>query len=60
MTAVSSLGRGISRGRQRANEVLVTRPRECTNKKGTDGTLISIVSNYFKLKMQDWRLVQYR
>ena len=54
--------RGATRGRrERASEILKTRPDHIDSKRGQGGDPVQIMANYFKLKMKtEWRLYQYR
>jgi len=51
----------IARGAGGDRALLVTRPTECTDKKGTSGIKFQCVANYFPLvRKPDWNLYQYR
>ncbi|XP_015112810.1 piwi-like protein Siwi [Diachasma alloeum] len=61
--AGASMGRGALRGRRIINaEILNTRPQHvATSKKGTSGTPVALMANYYKvLEKPDWCLYQYR
>lgn len=56
-------GRGSVRGRRQlpGSETLLTRPQDLGSKKGTAGSPIRLLANYFQLLTHtDWSLYQYR
>ncbi|XP_055386679.1 protein aubergine-like [Condylostylus longicornis] len=53
--------RGALRGKRVINEIIITKPKQCTSKKGTIGQEVVLQSNYFRtIKKHDWSLYQYR
>jgi hypothetical protein len=61
--SAGSLGRAVARGgmRDTPQQVFRTRPVDLECKKGTDGVMIPLTSNYFALQQRpNWTLLQYR
>ncbi|XP_075745432.1 piwi-like protein 1 [Rhipicephalus microplus] len=53
-------GRGARRGRRDDIAILATRPQRITDKKGTTGNPVKLLSNYFRLlTMPNWAIQQY-
>ncbi|KAH7977988.1 hypothetical protein HPB49_004122 [Dermacentor silvarum] len=53
-------GRGARRGRRDEIAILATRPQRITDKKGTTGNPVKLLSNYFRLlTMPNWAIQQY-
>ncbi|KAH7959167.1 hypothetical protein HPB49_009136 [Dermacentor silvarum] len=53
-------GRGARRGRRDEIAILATRPQRITDKKGTTGNPVKLMSNYFRLlTMPNWAIQQY-
>ncbi|KAH6931918.1 hypothetical protein HPB50_001470 [Hyalomma asiaticum] len=53
-------GRGARRGRRDEVAILATRPQRITDKKGTSGHTVKLLSNYFRLlTMPNWAIQQY-
>uniref|UniRef100_A0A1B0D353 Uncharacterized protein n=1 Tax=Phlebotomus papatasi TaxID=29031 RepID=A0A1B0D353_PHLPP len=53
--------RGSRRGNRAITDLIVTRPTSLNTKKGTTGTTITLLANYFRiLKKPDWNIYKYR
>ncbi|XP_037560629.1 piwi-like protein Siwi [Dermacentor silvarum] len=53
-------GRGARRGHRDEIAILATRPQRITDKKGTTGNPVKLLSNYFRLlTMPSWAIQQY-
>ncbi|KAG4066173.1 hypothetical protein HA402_014473 [Bradysia odoriphaga] len=53
--------RGSVRGRTFITDIIRTKPQNVQSKKGTSGTPVTLLTNYFRLlKQPDWQLYQYR
>lgn len=59
--AAMERGRGVSRSRYRPDIMLRTRPDHIVSKKGTHGTHIQIIANYFRVNHSpQWVVYKYR
>jgi len=55
------LGRGATRGHRDRVKMLLTKPDKISTKKGSGGSNIDVLSNYFCLtKKPNWKLYQYK